>query len=332
MRFSTPGLAIAGVVLSVVMFTGCAASAGSEPSADGPTEVTLLKGGSLDFAPIFVAEELGFFDDENIDATLKPASSGSTADVAALLVSGEFTLGPSNVGDLGRASLQNIPLQMIVSLATVGGPEDRNNSMVVKDDGAETIGDLGESGNVLGITGGETGVLGTLTRYAIDQDGGDSEAITIQAVPFPQVAESVLNGTVAGGPLIQPFLTRAEATPGVKNIGSVSAFLAADSPQVGLAANKQWIEDNPTAVEGVQRAIAHAVEWIDDPANSEEFLGILSTYLELDTAVLEKLTMPHYSATMDAAAVQAYLDIWTEYGSLPSQVKTEDVVLEGALD
>jgi NitT/TauT family transport system substrate-binding protein len=329
-RLSKPGLGLAGIVLTAVLITGCASTPTSNPTSTGATEVTLLKGGSLDFAPIFVAAELGFFEEEDIDATLKPASAGSTADVAALLVSGEYTLGPSNVGDLGRASLQNIPLQMIVSLATVGGAEDRNNAMIVKDGGPDSIGELGEPGNVLGISGGETGVLGTLTRYAIDQDGGDSAAVMIQAVPFPQVAETVLNDTVVGGPLIQPFLTRAEATPGVKNIGSVTAFLAADSPQVGLAANKQWIEDNPAAVAGVQGAITRAVEWIEDTANAEEFLGILSTYLELDTAVLEKLTMPHYSATMDSAAVQDYLDIWTDYGSLPSSVKAEDVVLDGA--
>lgn len=333
MRASRVGVALTGIIASALIVTGCSSTPSAPSTPGGPTAVTMLKGGALGFAPSWVAQEKGFFAEENIDVTLQANSAGSTADSAALLVSGDFTLVPSNIGDVANASLQGIPLQMVVSMNTVGGPDDGENSMIVKSDGPDSLVELAEPGTVLGITGGEKAVLGVLTRYAIDQAGGDSTAVQIQSVPFPQIADSVLNGTVAGGPLIQPFLTRAEADPGLKNIGSITSALAPNSPQVGLVATEQWVADNPTAVTGVQNAIAKAIEWMGDPANEEEFQAILAEYLSMDPASVAMLTtLPHYSATMGADATQTYLDIWTEYGALPSEVDANELVADGVLD
>lgn len=334
-RRTTTGVLAGALAVAAMLLAGCA-SAGDTPSSEGDgtasTSVKIVNGKSMDFAPYWVAAEKGFFAENGIDATMEFTTATSTADIAALLVGGEFNLGPSTVSVLANSVAKGLDLQMITALATVGGEEDKNNQMFVASDGPADMAALGEPDVVLGVLGGPKDVLGALSKNAIAEAGGDPEAPQMQTTPAQQLADLIAAGSVTGGPLIQPFATMAAANPGLKSLGSITAVLPEGSPQVGLAASKEWIAGNPDGVEGLQKAIAQAIEWIADPANADEYIDIVVEQTGLDVAVVEKVTRPIYSARMNREAVEHYIEVLLEYGTIESAVSPDEIILPEAFN
>jgi len=309
--------------------TGCAGESTPDTSPNGGSdELRVLKMISfpiMDFAPIWVAMDEGFFEEQGFLVEFGDNSSQSSADAASLLVSGEFQLGLSNIWNVAVAQSQGIELQVVSGNTVLGGPDDNSLQMVTKTDGPGSLAELG-SDLVLGATGTPTQVY---TMNAIDEAGGDSSGITFQTVPYPNAAELILNDSIVAHTMIEPFLTSALQNPELAAIGSVSAALPADSPSLSVVSSAEFAGENPEIVDGVRAALEKAMDWIADPANEETLLDLAAQYTGQDRDVLAGSGLPTFSTELTRAGVTEFLEMFQRYGQLDEVPDVDGLVAEG---
>ncbi|WP_110588197.1 ABC transporter substrate-binding protein [Microbacterium suaedae] len=316
---------------AAMLLTGCAGGAPAPESAPGaPTSISIPVFPIADFAPVWVAIEQGYFEENLLDVALEPAPPTS-AQSAALIASGEFQFGVSSVINVAQGQSQGIELVVVAGSTDTDGPDDQYLGTIVREDGPENLAELARSGNVIGVNG-VGNVTDILTRNAMAESGGDVDAPDYQNVPYPQGAELVLNGSVTSSTLIEPFLTTALQAGGVRAIGFPGASVTEGSPNLSFVTSRDYAETNAQTVEAFRTSIASAIEWINDPANEEALLETLVENTGVPESALAAGALPSYSMDMVAAVVEEYLQIFETYGGLDAMPESvSDLFADGAL-
>lgn len=132
---------VAGVLLATSSMVGVAACSGDATTAagsDSPTSATVYLGFSADavYAPAYVAQELGYYEDEGIDITIAPGQ-GST-DAIRVVTAGQADFGYSDALTMTKAVADGGDLRMLATVMPVAPAA----SLVKSDSPIESIEDL----------------------------------------------------------------------------------------------------------------------------------------------------------------------------------------------
>ncbi|MGA0542217.1 ABC transporter substrate-binding protein [Neotabrizicola sp. VNH66] len=244
----------------------------------------------LDAAPLIVAAELGFAEQEGLRLDLHRAASWSQL---------------RDMLDLGTVEAAHMLSVMPVAraLALGGGTGGLDVLMVLSMNGQV----VGLSAALAGQTGGfafgdpalatalpRGGVplrLGVpfpfsmhalLLRYWLTRTAPDL-AFTIHSVPPPRMAEALLAGEIDGFCVGEPWGTRAVQVAGARLV-LPGAAIWSQSPEKVLAARSGWAEAQPDRAAALLRALWRAGEWAGDPANRTTLAELLALPRNLDTA------------------------------------------------
>jgi NitT/TauT family transport system substrate-binding protein len=100
--------------LILIFITACSNANGSEKSASGNQKVTISQTthGFL-FAPLYIAEEKGFFADEGLDVVI---ISGGGSKVMAAVIGGSVEFGGTTLGNVMQAAEKGQDIQIFASL------------------------------------------------------------------------------------------------------------------------------------------------------------------------------------------------------------------------
>jgi NitT/TauT family transport system substrate-binding protein len=134
---------------------------------------------------------------------------------------------------------------------------------------------------------------------ALQRDRVDAAVLT-----EPFLASALAEGMRA---IAWPF---GETKPGVE----ISAWVTTD----------QFIEENPETVEKFQQAIDEANEF--SQANPDAVREAILSYTEIPAPVVENMTLPRWSATLDVESVSLIGELANEFGELDEIPSTDDVV------
>ncbi|XPP27081.1 MAG: ABC transporter substrate-binding protein [Leucobacter sp.] len=326
--------AIGLLAAAALMMTACS-SGDTEPPASGESAeaVETLRFATtplLETAALWVGIDQGFFEEVGLNVVAENSGVNSAAEGAALLVSGEFDLGLSNVANLAQASEQGIQLSVVTGSTVVGGPGDATMSVVARVDGPTDLKELGAEGVVVGVAGANSPTHVALMN-AIDEAGGDSSLTTFQAVPMSTGGEMIANGSLTASIIVQPFLGGTLQNPELQVIGSASESLPELTPLMSVVATPKLIEERAGALEKFRTAWKKASDWANDPANHDELVRIAAENTGLDEAVLAQIPFPVYTATISKESVQAELEMFKKYGALTEVPDLGALLSEGAL-
>lgn len=324
---------VALIASAAIALTGCATDAGTPSTSEPGQPITLkfVQGQPTDFAPVWVAIDQGFFTDAGLDVTAEASSAQTAAEAAALLVSGDFQLAVSALPSIAAAGSQGVNLKIVSGLTTIGGPNDDSIAIIGKRSGPSDLKELATSGTVIGISGGQLGANHVMTMNAIDKAGGDSSAPSYQTVPYAQAAELVLNDSVKAANVIEPFRGNALANPDLTMIGSVSSALEVGTPSLSLVTSADYADGNSEVVAKLQSAIAKSIAWINDPANEDAYLDIVSKNSGQDRDVLAATPKPAFAENFSESAADSLLKINVKYGALQTEPTLSDLVADGVM-
>lgn len=282
------------------------------------------------FYPLYVADDLGFYEDEGLSVTVEPLD-GSGAILQALL-SGQAEIGLPSPGPLLQAVEEGADLRSVYTLF-----QSNVFALVAPADGAVAdIADLdGATIGVGTLDGGEVPfVRAMLAQEAGLQDGdyellavgdGGTAAVALErgdvdayAASFPDVAILKLQG--------------------VELVDLISDEFRSFFDSV-VVMEQTFIDENPDVVEGFGRAIARATQWgFDHP---DQVIDITSKYFpeegddrDLTQAFLDE-TIALFELPPEAdgqfgyavpAAVDSYVGFLVEQGEL-EQAPEQDVFI-----
>lgn len=232
----------------------------------------------LVFAPIFVAQELGYYAEEGLDVQLEPFPGGS--DPVVLTATGELDAAFVGVGPaFWNGTSQDLPIKIIAPGHAEGNPVATPImiSMNSCEDGSITsVADL--KGKKVSVNA--RGATEYWLDAALSTGGLTIDDIQLEVLPFPDAVAALESGAVDAAMVGEPLATKAEQD-GIA-IRLSTDFPVQDIQPTAIIGNQQWMADHPEQAEafvtGYMRASRLLSEGgLDDPAVQaiiEEYTGV----------------------------------------------------------
>lgn len=308
---------IAAMIALAGLVAGCSGGSGGGGGAEqtlDPANPVAITVGTLpagDYAPLYIAEQEGFFDEVGLDVTIEIIAGGAVG--VTQLVSNEIQFSSATWTNVLLAGSQGLDIQ-VVREGTDSHKEGVNGLLVQADGPIKTIEDL--RGQTISVN-----TLGSATEIQIRDclatnglEPGDYELVE---VAFPDAAAAVSQGRIAGGFVPEPFITIG-ADQALKPLfyPSTCNELQQSLSIVNWNVAKKYAEENPAVVEAFVAAMDKATQLaIDDP---QVVIDILPTFTTLTPELAEKITLASYveDGTPDVEGAQAIMELMVEYGLL----------------
>lgn len=216
---------------------------------------------SLFYAPMYVADAKGYFEEEGIDADIV-LTSGADA-VAAAVMSGD-----SEIGFCG--SEQSIYIYN-------GGAEDYliNFAGLTKRDGSFIVGrtndkfDINDLKGSHIIAGREGGMPAMTLAYTLNEHGISLDELNFDtSIAFASMSGAFIGGTGDYVSLFEPTALELEKE-GYGYVVASLGKLGGEVPYTAYMAKKSYIEENPDVIEGFTKAIQKGLDYTFSHSDSE---------------------------------------------------------------
>ena len=329
---------ILAFTLALAMLTACLAGCGSDTSGDTDggqqteekqlTEVTLNEvAHSIFYAPMYVAIEEGYFEEEGINLTLV-TGFGADKTMTAVLT------GEADIGFMGsEASIYTY----------LGGTEDyvvnfaqltqrAGNFLVSRTPIDNFSWDMLKGTSVLGGRAG--GMPEMVFEYILNKNGIDpKEDLSIdQSIDFGSTAAAFSGGQGDFTVEFEPHATLLEQ----KGDGYVVASLGEDSgyvPYTAFSAKKSYIEANPEVIQSFTNALQKGMDYVQAHSPEEIAAIIQPQFEETDAETITAIITRYYEQdtwkedlVFSEDAFTLLQNILEESGELSQRVPYTDLV------
>ncbi len=298
----------ASLLLLIALLTGCVAPAATpaQPAADAtaaPAEETdsdpssdlpVVRVGHVPvtiYAPLFIAADKGYFEEEGMRVELLPVEGGT--DNVVQVAAGNFDVAGGGIGaGMLNAIARDIEFEIVAPLHTERPP--LTSPLVV----SKARYDSGELTSVADLAGKKvsTNSKGAATEYwlwrALQQGGLDFPDVEVLGVGFREVAPALENGSLDAGILGEPLATLAE-DQGL--ITRLSDDFIEDFTSTVIYYNTEWAAANPELAQGFVKAyIRGARDLNGDAWNDETNLAIIEKYTGVPADVVARANRSYH--------------------------------------
>jgi len=323
--FSKRIIAAAVVGVAALIVAGCAGQstpAASSEGSDGneltPVSVALVKvAGS---APVFIADQEGFFEAEGLDVTIREVPGPAAV---AALQSGEVQFASLGASVVVTALTQNVPLVVVSGRTETAQSDDTDDTamLVMPDSGITDAADLD------GLTVGTqtlTSQNTVMARAAIDNLGGDSKSIDWVDIPLPDLMSALRSGSIKAAAASEPFATTMEADGAVRLFGIGSNAFDAPSPIGVIATQQSFAAENQETVAAFARAFSAAVEWAN--ADESRLRAALPDLVGLPEEHAKTMILPTFTDQVTADGLTALIDALKVHGLIDTEPDMKQLI------
>jgi NitT/TauT family transport system substrate-binding protein len=312
---------LALIVMTATLFVGC-------KGKDDMIEITLNEvAHSVFYAPMYVAFEEGYFEEEGLKVNLVNGLGANKTMTSVL--SGE-----SEIGFMGAEASIYVYNQgaedYVVNFAQL---TQRAGNFLVSRDMAEDF----KWENIKGKTvlGGRKGGMPQMVfEYILKKQGIDpqKDLNIIQNIDFGLTSQAFASGQGDYTIEFEPAATALE----LEGVGKVVASLGVESgmvPYTAFSARKSYIEKNPDVIQKFTNAIQKGMEFVQNHTPEEIAKAIAPKFKETDIKTLILLVTRYYeqdtwkdNLIFEEASLNLLQDILYEAGELEKRVPYEDIV------
>jgi len=219
--------------------------------------------------PQYIAQEFGWFKQDNIDLDLVTVGAGGAQQVAG----GALNIAHSGYPDFARAALQNAPVRIIIS-DFIGSPYAVFAKPAIKQI-ADLKGKLISIGSIYDIT------LIYLKPFLASAGLRTADVDFVYAKAAGDRFAALVSGAVDATLLNPPTYFKAKAQ-GFTDLGDTKPY-ADGVPFTVWGANSAWAVQNSEVLTAFVRDYRRAVRWLYDPAHKEQAVDILVKHANQDS-------------------------------------------------
>ena len=258
------------LLLIVLITIGIFMGKGKDNSKDNLTKITVAEvAHSIFYAPMYVADSLGYFEEEGIDADII-LTSGADA-VAAAVMSGD-----AEIGFCG--SEQSIYIYN-------GGEKDYlvNFAGLTKRDGSFIIGRENKKFNIENlkgshiIAGREGGMPAMTLAYTLNENGIELDELNFDtSIAFASMSGAFIGGTGDYVALFEPTGLQLEKQ-GFGYVVASLGELGGEVPYTTYMTKKSYLNDNKDIIEGFTKAIQKGLDYVFTHSD-KEIAEVITSY------------------------------------------------------
>ena len=274
--------------------------------------------------PQYIATDLGWFKQDNIELDLVSAGGGGAQQLAA----GALNIAHSGFPDFVRASLQGAPVKIIINDIVVP-PYG-----VFAKPGIKRVADL--KGKLVSIGGGKDVTLIYMKAFLAPAGLKSSDVDFVYAKAAGDRFSALASGGVDAAILNPPTYFKATSS-GFSNLGDIEPYMK-DVPFTVWAANTDWAAKNRTALVAFARNYSRGVRWLYDPANKEAAVEILVKHAKQDRRdiveaydfLVAKLKSFGSDGNLQDAAYRKMADGLIDLGDMKEPVPPKSAIFDGS--
>ncbi|MCK2036869.1 ABC transporter substrate-binding protein [Microbacterium sp. SSW1-49] len=285
--------ALAGASLllaSTLLVSACTSTGAGEATdtAEDAPPITFLYSPYADYAPFFLAEEKGYFEDAGVDVELV-AKGGSSGETYQQVSTGNITAGGATWGaGLFNATKSGASISVIASVSRI--PESGPNPSPLLASDASGITDAADlKGKKIGIPGdGGFGIYSVaLALESVGLSVADVELVNLSPGDIPA---ALANGSVEASWSIEPISSAVIA----QGIGHelLGIDYQAGVELGAMVFNTEYVDKHPAAVTAFTAAYLKAVKELEDggwqDAATQE---IIAEYTDLPVETLTSIAL-----------------------------------------
>lgn len=316
---------VTALVVTLGMTAACGGSGEETGGSRSGEEVTTLKVADLGLtasAPLYLAMEKGYFEDEGLTVEAVPATGGAVG--VPGVVSNDVQVATGNLISLMQAKEQGIALVAVA--ADNEGAEDikdvdhTTDAILVRpDSGIKTAEDL--EGKTIAVNALSS--LGDATiKAALEKRGVDVATLEFTELGFPDMVGALEAKRVDAIWEVEPFYTAAKDA-GFRPISYPFEEAARGLPLGVSFVTQEFAEANPTTVKRFKSALDRAGKELS--TDDALLRKTVPTFSEITPEVANKMALPLLTPEFSEENVQGLADISLEYGLLDEEPDLEEI-------
>jgi NitT/TauT family transport system substrate-binding protein len=303
-----------------VLLTGAflVCTTGAAGLADAPLQTIRVATVPVDAgAEVYYAQKMGFFKANGLDVQITGLTNGAA--VTSAVIGGAADIGQSNAVSIAQAHERGIPVVIIAGANRYTIAADESGLAVPPDSPIHTAKDL--TGKTIAISG-VRGITEIGTRNWLDKNGGDSNSVKLLDMPFPVMADALVQHRVDAALITQPFLEAALDQKKVRVVADVYAAIAPDFLLGGWIAMTPWVRAHPALAAAFAKTMYQTAKWAN--THQAESAVILE-----DAAGVHIDRSDHrvpYAEKMVPTDLQKLIDVCAKYGLLKASFPATELI------
>lgn len=281
----------------------------------------------VDIAPLQAATRQGFFAAEGLEIDTSPAPGGAA--LLPALAAGTFQVAFSNIVSILLGIQEGIDFRFLAgSVRSADRPPDINAIVVRKGSGLATGKDF-EGKRLASNT--RANIIWLRGVSWVAKTGGDWKRVNMVEVPFPQMADALVNNQIDGAMINEPFLSSALATMGdrIERIAWTMSDTVPGSSIAQYAAMADWLAKNGELAEKFARALFKGVDWVE--ANRGQAVDeLISSYTRIPVERLRTIGMPVFEKAIPPASIEEVHRAMGQFGIGGRLPATRDLLFRTA--
>lgn len=306
------------VVFSALVLTACGGTQASSTATGAGTGTgtgTVVRVGvipTIEFAPLYVAQDLGYF--KEVGITVETETLQNAAAVVPAVLNGQLQVGTTASVPFLNATAKGLPLLAIANGADSSSNPAQDYSGLFTTQKASITRPRDLEGKTVAVNALQS-LIHLATSESVKKDGGDPAKVRYVAMPFPNMASALQQGTVDAASVVEPFYQSVAAT-GARLVDNLykSAF-PANTTLAFFFSSQKFVQSDPAVakkfVEAVNKAATYAA------SHPDQVRASVRTHVKLDAAVAEKIRLPQYGAPVSAASLGDTAGMMVALGFIP---------------
>lgn len=296
------------ILLAATMALTCMGAAHAQENP-----ITIGFTGVIDYLPLFVAADEGFFEDQGLEVTLQRMPTGSS--IPPGLLSDSLQIGGVAAPVAVQAKAGGFPMKVIFGVGVAN--EEHPNAWIVAhaDSGIDEPADL--SGKRIGIPAINS-LFHVLLNEWLEIHDVDTDSITVVEVPFGQTADVLRSGRIDASAASQPHVNRIVSSGDGYVVAPYTGQIHSDLLVGVYAVTEDWISANPETPARFAAAMVQAIEFIEN--NHDQALASAATHLNLAPEILAEIPLPQFHAEVLPSQLQFWSDVSLRQGLIDEAV------------
>lgn len=312
--------AIAATVLAVPL-ASCGSGGASATGASGDglskSEITVGMLPIIDAAPLYIAKQKGFFQQEGLTLHISKNKSSSTA--ASKVGSGQLDFAFASWTAAFEAAAKGLETRVVAEGYV--WHEGTLPLLALPDSEVKEPADL--AGKKIAVLS-PNDIQALLIQSRLESFGIDPDKVHYVPVPFPQMGSALKSGEVDVVAPVEPFITKMQQKLGAEVVMNTVTGSTANFPASGYVTSKKFHEKHPKTVAAFQRALQHGQRVAHKRAAVEK---ILPTYTKINPETAAILKLGSYPTSTDATRLQRVADLMHQIGSLKKSLDVEKLII-----
>ena len=277
----------------------------------------------FDVAPLFAAQEQGYFAAEALTVSTEQVVGGTVGIPG--LVGGDYDIVYSNAPSVVLALNRGIDLRLIIEGSPVNNPPPAPVALLKRaGDPIKTGKDL--EGKKIAVNT-LANIQWMIARSWVKSTGGNPDHVSYLEFPIPAQLEAIKANRVDAAIVTDPFLTIGLGQP--QDFALLDwAFnrVYAGGPAAYWVAAPQLVQSKTAQVRAFVRAYRKGVAWVNANHGQPALFSLIAGYSKLDPAVLAKITIPPATYEVRTSKFPQLLALMQENGLLKNPVNLESKV------